>query len=55
MAHKSFLSSLVASRQRQANAFVSNYLLTMDDETLRRHGYNRKDIAAQKASNNAGF
>lgn len=54
MANK-FLSSLVAGRQRQANAFVNSYLLTLDDETLVRHGFNRKDLALKKASAKNGL
>ncbi len=47
---KSFISSLVNSRQRQANRFVSGFLVTLDDETLKRHGYDRKSLKA--AQNN---
>lgn len=54
MANK-FLSGLVAGRQRQANAFVNSYLLTLDDETLTRNGYNRKDLAAKKADARNGL
>ena len=48
MANK-FLSSLVAGRQRQANAYINSYLLTLDDETLTRNGYSRKDLAVKKS------
>ncbi|MEP1272545.1 MAG: hypothetical protein ABJM86_00635 [Hyphomicrobiales bacterium] len=54
MANK-FLSSLVAGRQRQANAFVNSYLLTLDDETLARNGFNRKDLAVKKANSRNGL
>jgi len=55
MANKSFFSALVASRQRQANNYVNSYLLTLDDEALKRHGYNRKDIAAKRTGFSAGL
>lgn len=32
------------ARQRQANRYVNGALLNLDDETLARAGYNRKDL-----------
>ena len=34
------------SRQRQAQRYVNSVLLQMDDETLRRAGYSRRELEA---------
>lgn len=45
---KNFMSSafdaMVNARTRQANAYVNGALLMLDDNTLKSHGYNRKDL-----------
>ena len=38
---------MIAARERQARAYVNGALANMDDETLRRAGIDRKDIAAR--------
>lgn len=50
MSHrKSLLGSafdaMVNARSRQASAYVNGALLSLDDETLKSHGYSRKDLA----------
>lgn len=45
MAKKSIFSGLVEARQRQANRHVNGYLLSLDDETLKAYGYDRKKLA----------
>jgi hypothetical protein len=44
-ARRSFLrtavEAFIEARQRQASAYVNNVLQSLDDETLRAHGYNR--------------
>ena len=38
------LDGMVAARQRQANRMVAGYLLSLDDESLRRAGLRRTDV-----------
>lgn len=38
---------LMASRMRQADRAVAAYLLSLDDETLERLGYDRADLLAR--------
>lgn len=45
MARKSIFASLIEARQRQANRYVKGYLLTLDDETLKANGYDRKTLS----------
>ncbi|MEM6667122.1 MAG: hypothetical protein AAF638_12055 [Pseudomonadota bacterium] len=56
-AHEGFLSRLVAgfrhvsthmlaSRQAEADRLVAFHLLSMDDESLKSHGYDRKTLQA---------
>lgn len=37
---------MIAARERQAKRYVASALLNMDDETLRRAGYDRKSLEA---------
>ena len=37
-------NQMIEARQRQAERYVNNALLSLDDETLRKAGYNRKNI-----------
>lgn len=37
-------NTLIAARERQAEAYVNGALLMLDDETLRRNGYNRSEL-----------
>ena len=41
---------MIAARERQAQRYVNGALLSLDDETLARGGFNRKDIRAAGAS-----
>ena len=45
---KSLMSSaydaMVKARTRQAKAYVHGALLMLDDETLKAHGYSRKEL-----------
>lgn len=38
------LDNLIAARQREADAYVSRTLLSLDDTTLRAHGYSRREL-----------
>jgi hypothetical protein len=38
------MDAFIASRQREANRYVSSILLSMDDKTLRSHGYSRSEL-----------
>lgn len=43
------LNSLIAAREREAEAYVNGMLLTFDDETLDRHGYVRSELVKRPA------
>lgn len=47
------MNALIAARTRQAAAYVNGALLMLDDETLRRNGYNRRELLRQPARNSA--
>lgn len=38
------MDALIASRQREANRYLSGILLSLDDQTLRSHGYSRSEL-----------
>ncbi|MCV3209044.1 hypothetical protein OHD62_24790 [Mesorhizobium sp. YC-39] len=38
------MNALIEARQREANRYVSGVLLRLDDETLKAHGYDRKEL-----------
>ncbi len=38
------LDAMVQARTRQAARYVNGYLLTLDDETLKAHGYDRASL-----------
>jgi|SoiMethySBSTD1v2_1073268.scaffolds.fasta_scaffold3463778_2 hypothetical protein len=38
------LEAMIESRQRQAERYVSNALLSLDDATLEAHGYSRAEL-----------
>jgi hypothetical protein len=42
--------AFMASRERQANRYVNNVLLSLDDETLKAHGYSRAELRRQPGS-----
>ena len=39
------LDAFMEARQHEANRHVTGVLLSLDDETLRRHGYNRAELS----------
>ena len=39
------LDAFMEARQHEANRYVNGVLLSLDDETLRRHGYNRAELS----------
>lgn len=43
------LDAFIASRERQARIIVSRTLLSLDDNTLKNHGYNRSDLIKDAA------
>ena len=47
---RSATDALVASRQRQADRYMNNMLLSLDDETLKAHGYSRAELRKQPGS-----
>ena len=54
-ANKTWLSPqrpqrLVEARQRQAERYVNGVLLSLDDETLKRHGYSRAELSKRATS-----
>jgi len=42
--------AMIASRKRQADRVVAGYLLGLDDETLARLGYSRRDLEQRDPS-----
>jgi hypothetical protein len=47
---RSALDTFIAARQRQADSYVSNMLLSLDDETLKAHGYSRAELRKRQGS-----
>ncbi len=44
------MNRIVEARQRQAQRYVNGYLLAMDDESLRRAGYDRKTLENKESA-----
>ena len=42
--------AFIASRERQADRYVNNVLLSLDDETLKAHGYSRAELRKRPGS-----
>jgi hypothetical protein len=42
--------NMIRARQRQAERYVAGALLTLDDETLARAGYSRKELEKRRFS-----
>nr|WP_306265304.1 hypothetical protein [Pararhizobium sp. IMCC3301] len=38
------MDRMVSAREKQVSRYVNGYLLTLDDQTLTEHGYNRKAL-----------
>lgn len=51
---KSLMSSafdaMVNARTRQASAYVNGALLMLDDQTLKAHGYTRKELETKQSA-----
>lgn len=43
------LDAIITARQRQADRYVREALLTLDDETLRVHGYNPDELRGRRS------
>lgn len=41
------IRSLIEARERQAESYVNSVLLTLDDDTLHAHGYNRAELISR--------
>ena len=48
-------NALVEARQREAERYVNGVLLSLDDETLKSHGYNRAELSRRATSNRFWF
>lgn len=49
------LTAFIEARQREADRYVNGVLLSFDDETLKRHGYKRSELARRGTSNRFWF
>jgi hypothetical protein len=52
---RSVLNALVEARQREAERYVNGVLLSLDDETLKSHGYSRAELSRRGTSNRFWF
>jgi len=52
---RSAFEALVQARQREAERYVNGVLLSLDDETLKSHGYNRAELSRRATSNRFWF
>ena len=52
---RSVLNALVEARQREAERYVNGVLLSLDDETLKSHGYSRAELSRRATSNRFWF
>ena len=41
---RSAVGALIAAREKQAARYVNSLLLSLDDETLKAHGYDREQL-----------
>tara|TARA_R110002124_G_scaffold48028_1_gene142199 strand:- start:15 stop:233 length:219 start_codon:yes stop_codon:yes gene_type:complete len=44
------MDRMVSAREKQVTRYVNGYLLTLDDQTLAEHGYNRKALEKSGSS-----
>lgn len=51
VATRNGFKSVLAARQRSAKAQVTNYLLSLDDETLENAGFKRSELTRSKSVN----
>ena len=47
---RSVLNACIASRQRQADRYVTGALLMLDDETLKANGFSREALTKRKSA-----
>ena len=47
---RSALDAFMEARQHEANRHVTGVLLSLDDETLRRHGYSRAELSKRASA-----
>lgn len=47
---RSVLNACIASRQRQADQYMTGALLMLDDETLKANGFTRETLAKRKSA-----
>jgi len=52
---RSAFRAYVEARQIEAERYVNGVLLSMDDETLKSHGYSRAELAKRGTSNRFWF
>jgi hypothetical protein len=52
---RSVLHALVEARQREAECYVNGVLLSLDDETLKSHGYSRAELSRRGTSDRFWF
>ncbi|HEY6633555.1 MAG TPA: hypothetical protein VIZ90_19040 [Rhizobiaceae bacterium] len=52
---RNVLKAFVVARQREAERYVNGVLLSFDDETLKRHGYSRAELARRGSANRVWF
>lgn len=51
---RSIFNALVEARQREAERYVNGVLLSLDDETLKGHGYSRAELS-RRGTNRFSF
>jgi hypothetical protein len=49
------LKTFVEARQLEADRYVNGVLLSLDDETLKSHGYSRAELSKRGTSNRYWF
>ena len=47
---RSALDAFMEARQHEANRHVTGVLLSLDDETLHRHGYSRAELSKRASA-----
>lgn len=52
---RSALKAFMEARQLEAEHYVNGVLLSLDDETLKSHGYSRAELARRGTSNRFWF
>ena len=52
---RSIFNAIVEARQLEAERYVNSVLLSLDDETLKSHGYSRAELSRRGTSNRFWF